>query len=215
MIGRVVDFSKSEHQKTLEVLPWFVNATLEPMERAAAEQHLAECASCRRELEAVRTLADAYRASEMPLDADRALDRLRPRLVPQQRPDSNVAARPRRFRLKALVGFTLAAQFGIIVALGWTLVVMLPAVPTYVALGAANVPLRAQGDAIVVFSPGVEVGAMQRALASVGARIVDGPTVNGGYVIRIDGRDLDSAVADLRANPSVRMVARLDQAPRQ
>lgn len=216
MSGQVFDFSKSEHQKTLELLPWFVNMTLAPAERSALEQHLAECASCRRELEAMRELSDAYLASELPCDADRALERLRPHLVPQSRP-ADTAAReqtPRRTRWTTLIGYALAAQFGIIFALGWALFVVQPAPSTYVALGSADGSLRAPGDAIVVFSPGIEVESMRRILAQAGARIVDGPTTTGGYVVRFDGRNVEATIEKLRAEPAVRLAARLDL-PRQ
>jgi anti-sigma factor RsiW len=215
--GQVFDFSKSDHQRTLELLPWFVNATLAPAEHSALEQHLADCVSCRRELDAIRELSDAYLTSEMPLDVDRAFERLRPRLVLQnRRTDAPGDARtPRWRRWDILVGCALAAQLGIIVALGWALFVVQPAPPTYVALGSADGPLRASGDAIVVFSPEVEVGTMRRILAEAGAHIVDGPTAANGLVVRFDGRDIDTTIEKLRAEPAVRIAARLDQAPRQ
>lgn len=217
MSGQVFDFSKSDHQRTLELLPWFVNATLAPAEHSALEQHVADCASCRRELDAIRQLSDAYLTSEVPLDVDRAFERLRPQLVPQNRRTGTLgsARTPRRPGWDILIGCALAAQLGIIVALGWALFVVQPAPSTYVALGSTDGPLRAPGDAIVVFSPEVEVGTMRRILAEAGAHIVDGPTATSGLVVRFDGRDIDTAIEKLRAEPAVRIAARLDRAPRQ
>lgn len=212
MSGQVFDFSKSEHQKTLELLPWFVNSTLAPAERSALEHHLAECASCRRELEALREFSAAYIAGESSLDSDRSLERLRPRLVPQTPPIETAATdrAPRRSRWGALTGFAFAAQFGVIVALGWALFVVQPTPSTYLALGSADASLRAPGDAIVVFSPGVDVDTMWRILAKSGARIVDGPTAAGGFVVRFDGRDIETTIEKLRAESAVRVAARLD-----
>lgn len=214
MSGQVVGFSKSEHQRTLEVLPWFVNSTLAPGERRSVEQHLAECATCRRELDALREFSDAYRASDLPVDAERALERLLPRLVQPTHP-GNGSSTTRRSRWNLLIGGFLAAQLGLIVALSWAPLVAPPAPSTYVALGAASGPLRAAGDAIVVFASGVDVDTMQGSLTRVGAKIVDGPLATGGYVIRLDGRDVAATVEQLRADPAVRLVARLDQVPRQ
>lgn len=214
MSGQVVGFSRSEHQRTLEVLPWFVNSTLAPGERRSVEQHLAECAACRRELDALREFSDAYRASDLPVDAEGALERLRPRLA-QPTQAGNAGGAPRRSRWNILIGGFLAAQFGLIVALSWALLVAPPAPSTYVALGAASAPLRTPGDAIVAFASGVDVDTMQGILNRVGAKIVDGPLATGGYVIRLDGRDVAAAVEQLRADPAVRLAARLDQVPRQ
>lgn len=48
-----------EHRELQELLPWYVNGTLEPVEREAVERHLKACAACRYELEELRGLQAA------------------------------------------------------------------------------------------------------------------------------------------------------------
>lgn len=98
----VLNFSRSPHASALELLPWYLNGSLEPDEQAQLEQHLRGCASCRAELENLRTLQAAYVQGDSNAGADEALQRLLPQL------DSPVpaAARPRRRR----TGWALAAR---------------------------------------------------------------------------------------------------------
>src|SRR4051812_531011 len=52
------------HQRVLELLPWYVNGTLETAERQTVEGHLAGCARCRGELAAARDLARVVKNAE-------------------------------------------------------------------------------------------------------------------------------------------------------
>ena len=47
------------HRESMEVLPWYVNATLADGERRAVEEHLAECAECRQEVVELRAMQGA------------------------------------------------------------------------------------------------------------------------------------------------------------
>ena len=51
---RIFRGSDPVHRTTQELLPWYVNGTLEGGERAQVEAHLSACLPCRRELEAQR-----------------------------------------------------------------------------------------------------------------------------------------------------------------
>lgn len=56
------DMDEMTHNRTVERLPWLVNGTLDADERREVEEHLADCASCRRELAATREAFDLYSA---------------------------------------------------------------------------------------------------------------------------------------------------------
>ena len=43
-----------QHVQTSELLPWFVNGTLDPEEHTRVERHLADCISCKQELARLR-----------------------------------------------------------------------------------------------------------------------------------------------------------------
>jgi anti-sigma factor RsiW len=258
--GRIVDFQKSPHQATQELLPWFANGSLDADEHQSLAAHLENCSECRQELEALRRLQTAYVASDVTADVEGALARLWEH-VPAQATDSAPAeiatagatlplpaappgTRPPASRRRwyqalmdhaptlvpatssrnlnlpsrggpqraSLFGMALAAQFGVIVALGFALLTWQNAPARFHALGAAQSPTRAAGDAVIVFTPNIEERRMQRILEDAAARIVDGPTAANGYVIRFDRGDVDEAIARLSSDPAVHLVARLRSA---
>jgi len=65
------------HRELQELLPWYVNGTLESSEREAVERHLQTCAACRRELEELRGLQAAVAAApeERNIEVEAALRR--------------------------------------------------------------------------------------------------------------------------------------------
>jgi anti-sigma factor RsiW len=63
MTQRATDTSHpSEHHEVWELLPWYVNGTLDDRERASVQAHLMTCAACQAELARCHDLAAAVRA---------------------------------------------------------------------------------------------------------------------------------------------------------
>jgi anti-sigma factor RsiW len=54
------------HQEVWELLPWYVNRTLEAQELAHVEQHLARCPACQEEVTRFHHIATAVRLAEEP-----------------------------------------------------------------------------------------------------------------------------------------------------
>jgi len=205
MSGQVLGFVRSAHQNAFELLPWFVNGTLDQAEHTSVERHLQECAACRRELEWLCQLSSAYAESEPAVDCERALARIAPELQPQ-----GAGRGPQSWpdRLRSLLDgnaawlrFAVAMQFGVIVALGWVLAIRAPA--SYHGLGAA--PARSSGSIIVVFDPSARESEVRRLLREAGVRVVDGPTASNGYVLDVtdDAHTVAGALARLRGDPAV------------
>jgi hypothetical protein len=56
-----------QHQEVWELLPWYVNRTLEAQERAHVEQHLVRCSACQAEITRCHYIATAVQLAEEPV----------------------------------------------------------------------------------------------------------------------------------------------------
>ncbi len=207
MVGRVLSFGKSPHQKMQELLPWFVNGTLQGEEVVQVEEHLSACPACRSEVECLRVLQSDYRASELPPEAQAALAKLRPRLdeAAPSRPPRRVVGRTAVLPvlIPAWVKLAMAAQFVLVFGLGWEVMQTDRTGLAYHTLALAGAPERPAGSLVVVFDPGAVQRDVARILRDCGCRVVDGPTASNGYVVAVPDAGLNAALARLRAEPVV------------
>lgn len=207
----------AEHRRVQEILPWLVANTLPAADQAAAERHLASCQACRAEADWLRLMMardPSLAAPRNQPDVERALARMLPRLddqaVPAARRTRLEGALDKLRRLRPAdqrwLPWAFAAQCiaiaTIVVLAGWP-----PGEPeSYRALGSAAAN---DGDLIVVFRPETSVDDMRRILRSSGTRIVDGPLVTNGFLLRIETGTPAQAAAVLRAEHAVSLAEQL------
>jgi anti-sigma factor RsiW len=199
-MAEIVPLRPSEHDAVRQLLPWHVNGTLSGEETARVEAHLAECEECRDDLAGERELA--REVALLPLDVDEGWQALALRLPAQSANDDG-----RRLPLFGrsggaawAVGGALAASVAFAVAIVG-LQQSSPAAQTFHTLGSAGEALP--GQAIVLFRPDTTAEQMRALLAAQGARVVDGPTAAGAYVLRVDGRAAADAIGALRQSREV------------
>lgn len=208
MGGRIVELLSSPHRAAEALMPWLLNGTLKPAERRKLDAHLRDCATCRAELERQHRLATLYcdvAAAQPQVDGSAVFARLETRL--------DAEAAPAARRLAPTLGWRIVAalQFCVIVALAWTVWLLMPGIepdagPTaYRGLAASSSPAR--GDAIVFFAAEAAELDLRRALRRAGARVVDGPTAAGAYVLGFERGSRETALAVLRGE---RIVVRVE-----
>ena len=208
MGGRIVDLLSTPHLATEALLPWLLNDTLTSDERSQIEAHLRSCAQCSAELEQQKRLQSHYSGAATPdlaLDVGAAFARLLPRL------DDQPVHSPRRpLWTRQPVRWWqlgLAVQMGIILALSSALLLQLTPTTQNVDMaayrGLAATAHRATGDALVVFNPITSEAQVRASLQRVGARIVDGPTAAGAFVVRFDDDPTAAMLASLRGDPAI------------
>ena len=212
-MAEIIRLRGSPHEQAQQLLPWYVNGTLEADEAAMVEAHLAECAECRADLAAEQVLAREIVA--LPLDVEHAWSMLSERI--------DAAGPPRRLaepvpflRRKVAMGWVLGGPLAAAAAVAFAVVVVpgapSPAGETYRALGSA--PTAAPGNALVMFKPDARDGDQRDALTKAGARIVDGPTASGAYVVRIAPASRAQALDGLRATPQIVLAEPIDPGSR-
>ncbi|RAK60193.1 hypothetical protein DJ021_10460 [Phenylobacterium hankyongense] len=193
------------HQETLRLLPWYVTGQLDEVERREVEAHLGRCAACQAELDLERQLAAEVAA--LPMSVEPGWARMRTDLDAQ-----------RRFRGAADhvdppargVGRRLAyAAVALIVAAGLMLPPSQPA--RYHTLGAART--SPSGNVIVAFRPETTEADLRRLLISSRARLADGPTAAGAYLLSVPPQARAAALARLRKDSEVLFAEPIDPSP--
>jgi hypothetical protein len=186
------------------------------------EAHLGQCPECRAEAASERRLRDEVQAlPALPAEIESGWARMQSRLGPDRRPPGPMTAWIARMRATgrglvggapAWMGWALAAQAAAIVALA-AVVWRSPAPPAaYHALGAG--PPATGGGVVVIFRPTTPEADIRAALRASHARITDGPTEAGAYVLRVAPGSRAGALARLRADASVEAAEPIDvQAP--
>lgn len=211
-MAEIIHLRKNPHEEVQELLPWLVNGTLSPDELEHVETHLAECTECRAELVAERQLAAAIESS--PADTEGAWDRMEKRLDIKALP--LIKPTPGFWKRRVSLGWAVAGPIAAAAAVAAVMISFVPrpvAEPQYRALSAAQAPAAA--NLIVQFQPAAPVRDVQAALASVDARLVDGPTATGAYLLRVDDGKRELAVKHLRDNQAIALAEPIDGPTRE
>lgn len=216
-MDNVIPLTGDSHRQVQNLLPWFVNGSLDEDEAAAVEAHLAECDECRADLESEFALG--REVSVASLDVDQGWAAMRARieggdgvLAAPPLPDNVVSIRRKPFlRSPIAIGWAIAAQAAVL-ALVVGGIELTRSEPTHVyhALGSAPVP--ATGNVIVIFRPDATEQAMRAAFTRTGASLVGGPTPSDAYVLHIDIARRDNALAVLRGDRNVVLAEPIDSA---
>lgn len=206
MKARILPLDSDEHRRAQELLPWWVNGTLDDLETAQMKEHLARCTVCQEGAAALEELRDIPLVPSPREHVDRAWAALRRRLDAPKNPGRGASAWHRWGNgLRAAVAIQAAVIVGLALALWWR---QPPAEP-YRALGA--VP-ASEANAIAVFRADATQAQMSAALRVAQARIVGGPTASDAYLLRLPDAD-PAALGRLRAQPGVLEVQSLQAAP--
>jgi len=200
-MAEIFSLRPSEHEAVQKLLPWFVNGTLADRESARVETHLAQCAECREDLGFERKLA--HGVATLPLNADDGWKAMQLRMA-ETAPQANSAPPVRWLRRRVPVGWAMAGSLAASVALA----VMISGVKpdgapqqTYHTLGSSGGATN--GQMVVLFKPDTTEQQMRVILSAQSARLVDGPTAAGAYVVRVDDGDPAVAIKALRESSQV------------
>jgi anti-sigma factor RsiW len=209
MSGQILKFDDSAHRSADAVLPWYVNGTLEEGARAEVEQHLRDCARCRREVEFLRDLRTVCAAQERIPPVSAAYGALRDRIDgrwPWDRIRQRLAAFVRPWRsAPAWTKGLMVAELAAIAALSIAIVPGTEPDAVYRTLGAPSARAAAARAVAVVFAPGTSEAELRRILLAASARIVDGPTASNAYVVVLPNESTDVSLATLRGHSAVVM----------
>ncbi|WP_166881324.1 zf-HC2 domain-containing protein [Massilia mucilaginosa] len=199
--------TSASHQSMRDLLPWFANGTLDESEAAEVRAHLRHCAQCAGAVAWQRQLQAAAPAEPSGLDPERALARLMPRLGPQHSAAPVKASGMRAWFGGGWMPWAMAGQCALITVLVIQMIAPVGKGEAYQAL--SNAAPAPAGTIVVVFQPDASLREVQRLLQASGARVVDGPTVTGAFVLSAPPGGQSSALAVLRADADVQLAEAL------
>ncbi|MFL6709520.1 MAG: zf-HC2 domain-containing protein [Massilia sp.] len=187
----------ARHGTVAPLLPWSLTGTLADDEQALVERHLQECAACRDDLAWQRQLQQAMPLPPGQLDVDAALARMLPRLEapPAQLPWWRRLERP-------WLAWLAGGQAVALAVLAMLLLSPFRLAPPadYRALGAGG---ARSGELVIQFRADTTEAEMRRILQESGARIKDGPTAQGAFVLSAPGGDSRAVLQALRRERAV------------
>ena len=218
------------HQQAWELIPWYVNDTLDAAEAEAVDDHLERCPLCRREVVANRRLALAVLRSAgegVPRSPRHGGERLLAGGAAERRGSRRAAPGVRRWWWAPAAALAASLAVALLVP-AWLGGAVAPAEvspseaapPPSAAFRTLTSPsaVDAAGGAAVrlVFAAGMSEGAIRRLLLAEEGRFVAGPSPAGVYtaVFPVAGGDeaVDTLLARLRAAPAVALAERLHAA---
>jgi len=215
-------YPRDVHAEVFELLPWWVNGTLEGREATLVEEHLRRCETCRSEAETQRSLREAMRHDGSNVEhAPQAsferlwsrieeLDRDVPRAgaAPVTPPTPASSFTPAHWRLAAGVVLVVGAA-GIVGTVQWrSSPPDAAAARFHTATTASDAPAGAGPRIRAVFADATTVEELATITRAAGLTVVAGPTEAGVYTLGPDrnvaAASLETALARLRDDPRVR-----------
>jgi len=204
------------HKEAFELLPWYVNETLEEDERREVRAHLSNCLVCRRELAFLEQLDEAVVTSpDVDFTPQRAFASLMQRIDTSEAPVAQRIWASLASGLHALRGAHPVLRSALLVQtamilLGVFLLLQIPEpdrTPRFETLSEAATPVATEaGNARlrVVFAPDVAVSDVEALLLAGGAHIVDGPSKVGAFAIDVPADESSGWLERLRTDDRVR-----------
>lgn len=216
--------SKNEHQKVWDLLPWYINHSLNASEQEIVKTHVKTCLTCRIELAQQQQVFEKIQQTDLLTQVSQAsLAQLRKRIVEQDRsshiePYQQVSKQPEssaRQIMDFLKYGALAASLAILSMPFMLATENQGSVAEYRTL--ANPSEKMTDNRLrIVFSDESSAAEIEAILSAVSGHIVKGPSSQGVYEVQI-GNQKDTvlvrkdfmtrdAITQLRRNPSVLFV---------
>lgn len=210
---------KNEHRKVWNLLPWYVNHSLDAVEKDRVRNHIRTCIACRIELQQQQQLFEEMQQTDLLRQVSQAsFAQLRKRIERQSvirpftRPNQpSEESQPSSSQSPGFVKHAALAASLLLLAMPFML--HLPAeqsVSTAEYRTLANAPenVPAHNRVRIVFADQPDSKQIETILHSISGRIVKGPSSTGIYEIQIGGQhtppqEIDDAIAYLRNNTQV------------
>lgn len=209
---------KSEHQKIWDLLPWYVNRTLEAAEQDIVKEHLKTCITCRIELSQQQRIFEKIQQSDLLQQVSQvSLAQLKKRINDQGKSNTSMVLSRSGKELRSssqwigFVKYTALAASLLIMATPFMLISTIDQSELrgeYRTLANPSAGESLHNRIRIVFANQPDPEQIESILNNVSGHIINGPSQNGVYEVQIgygqpDLQNISDAIARLRKNPRV------------
>ncbi len=211
--------NKDEHQKIWELLPWYVNHSLDPAEQDTVKKHIKTCIACRLELNQQQQLLDKMQQTDLLQQVSQvSFAQLKKRIEENHRPyiltQQNKSQKEGKLfshQLFSVVKFTALAASLVLMALPFISDLLIEESNLTGEYRTLANPIQGEQKSNIiriVFTERLSAEQVATVLSDVSGHIVKGPSQNGVYEIQIGNQQTDfqqvkEAISHLRNNKFV------------
>ncbi len=211
--------NNSEHQKVWDLLPWYINHSLDSAEQDVVKKHIKTCITCRIELNQQQQVFEKMQQTDLLQQVSQvSFAQLKKRIEEQPKiyvlDKHNEPKKELKFFSHQFVGFvkyTALAASLLLLALPFMLDSLIdkPELKGDYRTLANSIEGEQKNNLIrVIFADQSNPEQIEAILSSVSGHIVKGPSQNGVYEVQIgnqqpDSQEIKDAILHLRKNTSV------------
>lgn len=211
--------SDNEHQKIWDLLPWYVNHSLDPVEQDTVNKHVKTCITCRIELNQQRQVLEKIQQTDLLQQVSQvSYAHLRKRIEEQPAryllANHNKSKKESKLLSRQFLNFlkyTALAASLLLLALPFMLDSLIdkPELTGDYRTLANSIEGEQRNNLIrIIFADQSNQEQIEAILSSVSGHIVKGPSQNGVYEVQIGNQQTDphkikDAISHLRKNTSI------------
>lgn len=205
--------TRNEHQEVWDLLPWYINKTLDPVEHANVKHHVQLCIACRIELNQQQLLIEKMQQTDLLEQVSQvSFAQLKRKIEKQPNVHPLVqhhqAKKSSKFSSQHILNFvqyTALAASLLLLSLPFMLGSLIDATELrsdYRTLATSIAGEQSHNMLRIVFSDQSDPEHVSTILSAVSARIIKGPSDNGVYLVQIgdqhtSSQDIRNAIAYL------------------
>ncbi len=207
----------NKHSEVYPLLPWYVNNSMDQQQKTETKIHLEQCLTCRIEVEQLQQLSRIIiRSNQSEITSSAAFSNLKTRIIQHDNGDIglNQWINQRLSRIENAILQTC------VVLILTTLLTIIPVQIDddfiknrvnhnnhYHSLSSQKIHQTRKTDIRVVFDDDLEKSEILQITSDLGAKIIDGPSLNGAYRVRLlnqnDSINPQLVLQQIRSNPQV------------
>jgi len=212
---QVINLDRSTHETAQKLLPWFVAGTLQDVEHALVQEHARTCSQCQADIDWERKFRGLIGQEQDKVKSSTEIERSRQRLQSHLETHGfNAIVRKLKYALYDAWHYSSSAMRMLVAAESIAIVglVYLLWTPMHHATSPAIIHTGIPAaNLLVAFKPNTTEVKMREILFNNSARLVDGPTASGAYLLSTPGNLRAQTLLHLRAENAVSTATALDQ----